>query len=138
MIGVGMGQAYHPAGFNGFDGLLRIAPDGIMRVLGRADRQIKVNGVRIEPAEIEAVIRTDPRVTDAVAVLSSGTAAPELFGFALSDDPDTAELVAALRRRLAQALPTAARPARLIVLTAFPMLSSGKIDLAALSRWARD
>ncbi len=28
VIGVGMGQAYHPAGFNGFDGLLRIAPDG--------------------------------------------------------------------------------------------------------------
>lgn len=118
--------------------LVRIAPDGIMRVLGRADRQIKVNGVRIEPAEIEAVIRADPRVTDAVAVLSSGTSAPELLGFALSDDPDTAELVSALRRRLAQALPTAARPARLIVLTAFPMLSSGKIDLAALSRWAAD
>ncbi len=28
VIGVGVGQAYHPAGFNGFDGLVRIAPDG--------------------------------------------------------------------------------------------------------------
>ena len=26
--GIGVGQAYHPAGFNGFDGLVRIAPDG--------------------------------------------------------------------------------------------------------------
>jgi CO/xanthine dehydrogenase Mo-binding subunit len=28
VIGIGVGQAYHPAGFNGFDGLVRITPDG--------------------------------------------------------------------------------------------------------------
>ena len=32
MIGVGVGQAYHSAGSNGFDGLVRITPDGKLHV----------------------------------------------------------------------------------------------------------
>ncbi len=32
VTGVGIGQAYHPAGFNGFDGLVRITPDGILHI----------------------------------------------------------------------------------------------------------
>ena len=32
VIGVGMGQAYHSAGSNGFDGLVRITPDGILHI----------------------------------------------------------------------------------------------------------
>jgi CO/xanthine dehydrogenase Mo-binding subunit len=32
VTGIGIGQAFHSAGFNGFDGLLRIAPDGKLHV----------------------------------------------------------------------------------------------------------
>lgn len=32
VTGVGIGQAYHPAGFAGFDGLVRITPDGILHI----------------------------------------------------------------------------------------------------------
>jgi len=32
VIGVGIGQAWHSAGFNGFDGLVRITPDGILHI----------------------------------------------------------------------------------------------------------
>jgi CO/xanthine dehydrogenase Mo-binding subunit len=32
VIGVGIGQAYHAAGFSGFDGLVRIAPDGKLHI----------------------------------------------------------------------------------------------------------
>ena len=32
VIGVGVGQAYHSAGFAGFDGLVRITPDGILHI----------------------------------------------------------------------------------------------------------
>jgi len=32
VIGIGVGQAYHSAGFAGFDGLVRITPDGILHV----------------------------------------------------------------------------------------------------------
>ena len=32
VTGVGIGQAYHPAGFSGFDGLVRITPDGKLHI----------------------------------------------------------------------------------------------------------
>jgi xanthine dehydrogenase molybdenum-binding subunit len=32
VTGLGIGQAYHPAGFNGFDGLVRITPDGKLHI----------------------------------------------------------------------------------------------------------
>ena len=32
VIGVGIGQAYHGAGFNGFDGLVRLLPDGKLHI----------------------------------------------------------------------------------------------------------
>ena len=33
VTGVGIGQAVHPAGFSGFDGLVRLTPDGKVKVL---------------------------------------------------------------------------------------------------------
>jgi xanthine dehydrogenase molybdenum-binding subunit len=32
VIGVGVGQAFHPAGFNGFDGLVRLSPEGKLHI----------------------------------------------------------------------------------------------------------
>src|SRR3984885_11168880 len=32
VTGIGIGQAYHPAGFSGFDGLVRITPDGKLHI----------------------------------------------------------------------------------------------------------
>jgi CO/xanthine dehydrogenase Mo-binding subunit len=32
VTGIGVGCAYHPAGFNGFDGLVRITPDGKLHI----------------------------------------------------------------------------------------------------------
>lgn len=43
-------------------------PDGQLVYLGRNDEQIKVRGHRIEPAEIENVIRTHPGISNAAAV----------------------------------------------------------------------
>lgn len=118
--------------------VLQVQPGGLLRLLGRVDRQVKINGVRIEPAEIEAVLRTEPRVTDAavVAVPGSSTGSVTLHGFVASREPDHAALVAALRGRLAASLPMTLRPSQLMVLPQLPSLPVGKTDVNALARLA--
>ena len=52
--------------------LLRLGADGMLRFVSRADRQIKINGVRIEPAEIESVLRRTQGVADAAIIARKG------------------------------------------------------------------
>ncbi|MFD0385725.1 amino acid adenylation domain-containing protein [Streptomyces stramineus] len=44
----------------------RLRPDGLLEVIGRADHQIKISGVRIHPAEIEGVLLNHPLVSACV------------------------------------------------------------------------
>ncbi|OLQ05334.1 Linear gramicidin synthase subunit D [Symbiodinium microadriaticum] len=41
--------------------------DGVLEVIGRIDRQVKVNGVRVEPEEVEAVLRDFHMATEVEA-----------------------------------------------------------------------
>ncbi|MCX7377163.1 MAG: AMP-binding protein [Alphaproteobacteria bacterium] len=114
--------------------VLRRAADGLLYFAGRADRQMKVNGVRLEPAEIEAVLRAEDGVRDAALVqLDDGS----LHGFVAVPERDWAEVQPLLIARLRDSVPTAMRPRRLHVLPALPLLPSAKHDLAALRRLAQ-
>jgi acyl-CoA synthetase (AMP-forming)/AMP-acid ligase II len=116
--------------------LLQVQPDGLLRLLGRVDRQVKINGVRIEPAEIEAVLRTEPGVTDAAVVAVPVSGSVTLHGFVASLEPDHAALIMALRQRLAASLPMTLRVSKLTVLPQLPSLPAGKTDVNALARLA--
>ncbi|MCZ1011634.1 AMP-binding protein [Streptomyces lydicus] len=45
---------------------VRMSDDGALEFLGRLDGQVKISGVRIEPAEVEAAFEKDPSVLGAV------------------------------------------------------------------------
>jgi natural product biosynthesis luciferase-like monooxygenase protein/FkbM family methyltransferase len=49
----------------------RRRPDGVIEFLGRVDHQVKVRGHRIEPGEIEAVLRQHPGISQALVVARS-------------------------------------------------------------------
>lgn len=65
--------------------LARFREDGSIEYLGRLDEQIKIRGIRIEPGEVEGVLRADPAVHEA-AVLPVGEGdAASLVAFVVPD-----------------------------------------------------
>ena len=104
---------------------------GAVVYVGRADAQVKIRGVRVEPGEVEASILAHPGVTGAcVCVARDGVGDPTLVGYVTASGPlDDA----ALRESLAARLPGAFVPPHLVQLPAFPTTSSGKADRDALA-----
>lgn len=104
--------------------------DGTIELVGRADRQIKVRGFRVELDEIEAVLAQAPGV-DAAAVIARDDV---VFAFAT---PAAALIAtptaAALRAHLALFLPEYMLPASIAIVPSFPRTPSGKVDRAALA-----
>jgi amino acid adenylation domain-containing protein len=112
------------------------AEPGQLEFRGRADRQVKVRGYRIEPDEIEAVAAAVPGVTRAAVVARRGDDATELLLFVVAqrDDPTagTADLVATVRESLQSRLPPYMQPRQVVVVDALPLTPNGKRDDAAL------
>lgn len=106
--------------------------DGVLRFVGRADDQVKINGVRIEPVEVENVLMRHPAVRDAAVVAHhSSDDAAYLVGYVVTDgDIDES----ALRRHTEALLPTVMTPHRIITVDALPVTLRGKVDRDALAR----
>jgi amino acid adenylation domain-containing protein len=104
--------------------------DGVLEYLGRVDDQIKILGHRIEPAEIERVIRSYPGVDDAAVVAIHHTEADELLAAVASKEPGVSE--ASLRSYIRHHLPAAMVPARMLVLDQLPVTANGKLDRDAI------
>jgi acyl carrier protein len=110
----------------------RYLTDGSIEFIGRVDHQVKVRGVRVEPAEIERVIRQHPAVLEAILVAQQNK--PEHVRLIAYIVPDTASTpsVRDLRRYLMEHLPEYLIPAGFVFLEALPLNHHGKIDRAAL------
>ncbi|KPI20314.1 amino acid adenylation domain protein, partial [Actinobacteria bacterium OK074] len=110
----------------------RWLPDGTLDYLGRLDRQIKVRGHRVEPAEIEHHLRQTPGVAHCAVRAFPGEAA-ELVAYVVPRDGapvDTAHILGALRGHL----PRFMVPDAVVTLDALPMTVHGKVDHGALPR----
>ncbi|HEY2136643.1 MAG TPA: amino acid adenylation domain-containing protein [Xanthobacteraceae bacterium] len=107
---------------------VRMLADGNLLFLGRTDRQTKIRGYRVEPGEIESVIRQ----VDGVKDCALAAVAEALAAFVVPEPP-AQDLVARVRRRVAVSLPEHMMPSRFVVMESLPLLPNGKLDQAALT-----
>ncbi|MFF8828607.1 amino acid adenylation domain-containing protein [Streptomyces sp. NPDC015131] len=108
--------------------------DGVLHFTGRADRQVKLRGHRVEPEEVEAVARTLPPVADCAAVPVPGANGgfERLALFCTAAPSEAPPSGPALRRELAARLPRHLVPDVVRVLPRLPLTANGKLDRAAL------
>ncbi len=106
--------------------LARWRADGQLEYLGRIDRQIKVRGFRIEPGEIEAALRAQPGIDDALVVAREHS----LLAYVASRASDLP--TDAIQQTLRARFPAFMVPASFVVVPEFPRNMNGKIDQAAL------
>ncbi|MBA5872224.1 MAG: AMP-binding protein, partial [Nitrospira sp. CR2.1] len=112
--------------------LVRYRPDGTIDYLGRLDHQVKIRGVRIELGEVEAVLRQQPGVREAVVLARrDGHGGARLVGYVTTGPEHTVE-PAALKAALAQTLPEYLVPAVIVRLAQLPLSPNGKVDRQAL------
>ncbi|MCL6506102.1 MAG: amino acid adenylation domain-containing protein, partial [Bryobacteraceae bacterium] len=115
----------------------RFLPDGNIEFLGRADRQVKLRGYRIELEEIENALRSHPAV--ALAAVSEWEPAPGDKALAAYVVPQKGASVnkQVLRSFLETRLPHYMIPADWVFLEDMPRTSSFKIDWRALPKPSR-
>lgn len=118
--------------------LARQTDDGVIIILGRKDRMVKVNGVRVEPAEVEEAILTSGHIVDATVLPRQTATSTLLVAFAVARPDAPTDLATRLRDDLRQRLPAVMVPARIVLVDVMPRLPSGKVDAQALlSRLSR-
>ncbi len=98
-------------------------------IIGRRDEQLKINGVRIEPAEIEHAIR-DAGAADAVVVPDDWQKPNTLYCFYTCSRGEL--MPDKLRAAAAEVLPAFMVPSRFEKLDRIPLNANGKTDRHAL------
>jgi amino acid adenylation domain-containing protein len=110
----------------------RWLPDGNMVFAGRKDEQLKINGYRIEPGEIESVLLLYSDIKEAVIApfegKGGGRALVAYFTSSATID------IPALRAFLASRVPSYMAPAWFVQVEAFALTSNGKINRKALPK----
>jgi amino acid adenylation domain-containing protein len=109
----------------------RYRPDGELEILGRLDDQIKIRGVRVEPAEVTAVLARHQAVRSCVVTPSHDLRGQSaLVAYVVMAEGDTE--VAELRTYLSRQLPPALVPSWFVTLAELPLTANGKVDRHAL------
>ncbi|MFL5832747.1 MAG: amino acid adenylation domain-containing protein [Solirubrobacterales bacterium] len=111
--------------------------DGTIEFLGRIDRQLKVRGFRVEPAEVEEALRAHPAVRDVtVAPFERAEGDRALAAYVVAEDREAP--AAELREHALAHLPRAMVPSAWIALPQLPLNANGKVDRERLPEPTRE
>ncbi|WP_163015906.1 phosphopantetheine-binding protein, partial [Streptomyces sp. Tu 4128] len=117
--------------------LVRWVGGGELAFVGRADGQVKVRGVRVEPGEVEGVLGSHAGVGQVVVVPREDVPGDvRLVAYIVPAEEEGTrageDLTAELRAFAAGRLPGAMVPSAFVSLARFPLTTNGKLDRAAL------
>jgi amino acid adenylation domain-containing protein len=114
--------------------LARWRPDGVIEFLGRIDHQVKIRGIRVEPAEIEAALVRHAAVLEAVVLVhdDGGPVGKRLVAYFVPEGQAPAS--DELRSFLATSLPEAMLPSLFVALETLPLTPHGKVDRRVLAK----
>ncbi|EOA15931.1 hypothetical protein CARUB_v10004025mg [Capsella rubella] len=128
-------QLYYRTGDYG-----RQLPSGDLVFIGRRDRTVKLNGIRMALEEIETILQLNPDVAEAVVLLSRDeTELASLKAFlVLNKEVDSSDgIIFSIRRWMSEKLPSVMVPNHFVLVESLPLTSSGKVDYEALARLKR-
>ena len=110
----------------------RFRPDGLLEVVGRRDHEVKISGVRVQPAEVENALGRHPLVSTSI-VVGHRDAVDEIHLVAYvvprMANPDLGDR---LRAHLSHLLPRAMVPVEYVLVDRIPTTPNGKPDRGAL------
>ncbi|MFK8185398.1 MAG: amino acid adenylation domain-containing protein [Phormidesmis sp.] len=107
--------------------------DGTIQILGRADRQVKIRGVRVELAEVESIIISHTAIQSVIVIDDQEQGIKRLIAYVVSH-PESALKVSELHLFLRQRLPNYMLPSAIVLLESLPLTPNGKIDRNALPK----
>jgi amino acid adenylation domain-containing protein len=124
----------------------RYLPDGNVEWVGRTDRRVNIRGFRVEPEEVEIVLKQHPAVKDAAVVVQlfevpspidstpqtrDSSVGSRLIAYVAADE-DQRSFADLLHGYLSTRLPEYMVPADFVILEQLPLSPNGKIDYGAL------
>lgn len=105
--------------------------DGALIYVGRVDEQIKIRGFRVELGEIEQALRRQEGIQEAVVLLREDDGLQQLVAYIVPEAEIRLD-AARIRQALSEFLPDYMLPSACVIMEAFPLTISGKIDRKAL------
>lgn len=109
--------------------LVRKLSDGNIEFKGRIDDQIKINGYRIEPGEIQTILQESNLVNDCAVLVKKTAASMSLSAYVVSQNGFEKEKI---QQYLKDKLPEYMVPSEIIELEEIPLTNNGKIDRSVL------
>jgi amino acid adenylation domain-containing protein len=114
---------------------VRRTREGDLEFLGRRDRQVKVQGFRIEPAEVEHILSTSEFVQLCAVIVRSGVNGPELVAYIVpAENMTPGNLPEELRGWLRLRAPEYMMLAYIVTIPSLPLNRNGKLDVNALPK----
>jgi amino acid adenylation domain-containing protein len=111
---------------------VRRDPSGLLHFLGRFDSEVKIAGRRVDLNELESLVGGFTGVRACAALVVGNAPDQKELAVAVEIAGGEAGSEAALRRYLAERMPSALLPARFHLSDSLPLTRNGKVDRAAI------